>query len=69
MIEHISLGPNGGNGPFDATPSDASDDGRSILLNSYEQLLSTDTDDEFDKYLRVGGATHLVSGPPGVDPS
>jgi hypothetical protein len=64
VLDHISVGPNGGNGAFDAHPTDASDDGRSIVVHTAEQLLSQDTDDRGDEYLRVGGATALLTGPP-----
>jgi hypothetical protein len=63
ITHHISVGPNGWNGPYDAFPLDVSDDGRSILLRTPEQLLAQDTDAQEDLYLRTGGATFLVSGP------
>ena len=65
VLEHISIGPNGGNGPFGILGGSAqvSDDGRSVLLTTREPLLAQDTDDKLDMYLRAGGATYLVTGP------
>ena len=40
----ISIGPNGGNGPFNASFEGVSTDGASVLFETYEPLVSADTD-------------------------
>ena len=69
----LSLGPNGGNGAYDANFVRASVDGSKIWLETREPLVSSDTDgfceDEFgqftlpcfDVYQRSGGNTTLIS--------
>ena len=56
----------GGNGSFDASYQDASDDGSHVLFRTAEQLVATDTDSQEDLYERADGVTSLVStGPAG----
>ena len=69
----LSLGPNGGNGAFDANFVGASADGSKVWLETREPLVSGDTDgaceDEFgmfvlpcfDVYERSGGTTTWIS--------
>jgi hypothetical protein len=51
----LSLGPNGGNGAFDATLAGASADGSKVWLQTREPLVSGDTDgaceDEFENFV------------------
>ena len=70
----ISIGPDGGNGPFGANFEGVSADGTGVLFNTDESLVSADTDTENDVYERSGGQTTLIStGPSGgngaFDPS
>ena len=60
----VSIGPDGGNGPFEAEYADASDDGSRIFFETEESLLAVDTDEATDVYERFGGATTLVSTGP-----
>ncbi len=62
----ISIGPNGGNGAFPATYGGISQDGTKVFFRTAEKLVSTDTDNAMDLYLRSAGATTLLSlGPNG----
>ena len=70
----ISIGPDGGNGPFGANFEGVSTDGTGVLFSTDESLVSADTDAENDVYERSGGQTTLIStGPAGgngvFDPS
>jgi hypothetical protein len=60
----ISIGPDGGNGPFNASFAGASDDGTQVFIVTAEQLVSPgDTDTSLDVY-EIGAATTLVSTGP-----
>jgi len=62
----ISTGPNGGNGAFAATYSGASQDGAKVFFRTSEKLVTTDTDNAIDVYMRSAGTTTLISlGPNG----
>jgi hypothetical protein len=62
----VSIGPNGGNGPFPAFRAGISDDGSRVFLRTLESLVAEDTDTRFDVYERSGGTTTLLSiGPDG----
>jgi hypothetical protein len=62
----VSTGPNGGNGPFNASQATASADGSHVFFYTDEALVSADTDDSRDIYERFADATRLVStGPNG----
>ena len=62
----ISIGPDGGNGPFGANFAGVSTDGASVLFETSEPLISADTDAQNDVYERSGGQTTLIStGPAG----
>ena len=62
----ISIGPDGGNGPFGANFEGVSTDGASVLFETSEPLVSADTDTQHDVYERSGGQTTLIStGPNG----
>jgi hypothetical protein len=62
----ISTGPNGGNGPIDASFDGASKDGSIVWFNTNESLVPGDTDGRRDVYQRSGGTTTLLStGPSG----
>jgi hypothetical protein len=61
----ISVGPNGGNGPFPASPR-ALSDGSRIVFSTRESLVAADTDSNTDLYERVGNTTTLLTvGPSG----
>jgi hypothetical protein len=63
---HVSTGPIGGNGAFDAFFDGVSDDGSTVFFNTDEPLVSSDFDERQDVYMRGGGTTtHLSIGPAG----
>ena len=47
----VSVGPSGGNGPFDATVEGTSEDGTRIIFQTAERLTSADTDSHHDVYV------------------
>jgi hypothetical protein len=56
----------GGNGAFDVTYEDASEDGTRVIFRTAEPLVAADSDTQPDLYQRWKGATSLVStGPAG----
>ena len=57
----ISTGPSGGNGNFDAFPSDVSSNGLRVFFETEESLVAGDTDAFFDVYQRFNGTTTLMS--------
>ena len=62
----ISIGPDGGNGPFSAYFAGVSTNGASVVFETSEPLVSADTDTQYDLYERSGGQTTLISiGPDG----
>jgi hypothetical protein len=62
----VSTGPDGGNAAIPALFRDASDDGTHVFFETYESLVSTDTDPTTDVYERFNGITTRVSfGPAG----
>jgi hypothetical protein len=62
----VSIGPDGGNGAFDAQYGGTSADGSHAYFTTTESLVSADTDSSTDVYERVGTTTTLVStGPTG----
>lgn len=62
----VSIGPTGGNGPSDAFFDGVSGDGSRVFFDTDEKLVSGDTDNFIDVYMRSGGTTTLVStGPAG----
>jgi hypothetical protein len=73
-LEHASVGPSGGNGPYDAfAPSSGfsltrqsaiSEDGSMALFMTGEQLVPEDQDSGNDIYSRGGGTTTLLSTGP-----
>jgi hypothetical protein len=66
LLELLSTGPAGGNGPADATFVAASKDGTHVFFVTKESLVPADTDNSVDIYERSGGTTTLVStGPSG----
>jgi hypothetical protein len=60
----LSTGPNGGNGAFDAIYGGASEDGSRVFFETYDSLVSTDTDGFQDIYERSAGTTTLISTGP-----
>ncbi len=63
---HLSTGPAGGNGTFDATLVGLSLDAQRVFLESAEVLVGTDTDAVSDVYERFAGTTtHISTGPSG----
>jgi hypothetical protein len=66
LISTGSEGPEGGNGPFDASFAGISGDGSRVFFNTSERLVPEDQDSSSDIYVRSGGVTELVStGPEG----
>ena len=57
----ISIGPAGGNGPYAASFDHVSQDGSTVIFETGEGLVPTDTDSSRDVYARAGGATTLLS--------
>jgi hypothetical protein len=64
-LEHISVGPGGGNGAADAFMEGVSNDGLRVFFTTDESLVATDTDSSYDLYERQGGTTTLLSIGPG----
>ena len=60
----VSTGPDGGNGAFWSDFVDASTDGKHVFFETYESLVSADTDSAADVYERANGQTTLVSCSP-----
>jgi methylglyoxal synthase len=69
VIDRVSQGPAGGNGPTHVDQGMASADGRCVVFLTDEKLTSDDPNNRKDIYERCDGATILVSiGPaPGAD--
>jgi hypothetical protein len=65
----VSLGPAGGNGTSDSFFDGASGDGARVFFETYEPLVSADTDTYPDVYERYKGTTTLLSGPAGSNTS
>ena len=66
LLSLDSVGPAGGNGPFNAFYRGVSADGARLWLETDEALVPGDTDGFVDVYERAGGVTRLVStGPDG----
>ncbi len=64
----VSVGPVGGNGPFEAEYEGVAADGSRVFFVTEESLLSADTDEAEDIYQRAGGVLSLISvGPQGGD--
>jgi hypothetical protein len=68
LVERVSVGPTGGNGPFYVNAESSykggvSTDGRHIFFETPEQLTAADTDSSVDVYDRdpVAGTTTLIS--------
>ena len=57
----ISIGPAGGNGPYAASFDHVSQDGSTVIFETGEGLVPTDTDSSRDVYARAAGATTLLS--------
>src|SRR5205823_13778250 len=60
-LEHVSIGPSGGNGSIGAGFSGSSADGRHVFFTTTESLVPADTDSSADVYDRSNGVTTLVS--------
>jgi hypothetical protein len=69
VTSRLSFGPAGGNGSidefFDASYAGSSADGTRVFFETNEELVSGDTDIQWDVYQRSGGTTTLVSTAPG----
>jgi hypothetical protein len=62
----VSTGPSGGNGAFNVVFDRVSSDGTTVLFDTSESLVATDTDTSRDVYQRTGGTTTELSvGPTG----
>jgi hypothetical protein len=62
----ISIGPSGGNGPYEARVEVMAQDGSRVIFSTLEPLVAADTDSSRDLYERLGGTTTLLSvGPSG----
>jgi hypothetical protein len=57
----VSVGPDGGNGPFDVNFDEFTETGDHALFETRESLVTTDTDTANDIYDRSGGTTTLIS--------
>ena len=57
----LSIGPDGGNGPFPAYFDAASVDGTRVILATDEVLNAVDADGQFDVYQRAGGTMNVLS--------
>jgi hypothetical protein len=57
----VSIGPDGGNGPFPAYFDGASQDGTRVILSTDEVLTDPDADANFDVYRRDGGTISVLS--------
>ncbi len=65
VVELVTTSAAAGNGPFDADPVGATDDGSRVFFETEEPMVASDTDTEQDVYERTGGVTTLVSTDPG----
>ena len=65
VVELVTTSAAAGNGPFDADPVGATDDGSRVFFETDEPMVASDTDTEQDVYERTGGVTTLVSTGPG----
>jgi hypothetical protein len=64
----MSVGPDGGNGPFNVVFDRITPDGGAALFDTSESLVGSDTDGNRDVYQRSGGTTTELSvGPAGGD--
>ncbi len=61
----VSIGPNGGNGPYDSFFDGASQNGTDVFFHTQDSLVSADTDGFKDVYERLAGVTTEVSVGPG----
>lgn len=64
QVTLISTGPDGGNGTFFAAYRGATPDGSHVYFETFEPLVSADTDLNQDVYDASGGQTQLVSASP-----
>jgi hypothetical protein len=62
----VSTGPNGGNGTWDAVLRGQSADASVLVIGTGERLTPDDTDDQYDLFVRSGGATTKLT--PGNGP-
>jgi hypothetical protein len=60
----VSIGPAGGNGPFESGGAQISQSGTAIVFMSSDRLTADDTNSNPDLYLRAGGQVTLLSGGP-----
>ena len=60
----VSTGPDGGDGPFEASLEGNSADGSRVFFGTAEQLVAVDGDAARDVYERAGGVTTLISTGP-----
>ncbi len=62
----VSIGPDGGNGPFEAEYADTSEDGSRVFFETEDSVLAADSDEVTEVYERHGEALSLVwVGPQG----
>jgi hypothetical protein len=64
MVRLVSTSPVSQDGPFDAIFGGASADGSRVFFSTAEPLLTSDTDNGYDVYERMGDETKLVSTSP-----
>ena len=59
VVELVTTSAAAGNGPFDADPVGATDDGSRVFFETDEPMVASDTGTEQDVYERTGGVTTL----------
>jgi methylglyoxal synthase len=64
VVDHVSQGPVGGNGPVHHQQGYLSDDGRCVTFTSDEKLTNDDQNSRGDIYERCGSTTSLISTGP-----
>src|SRR3954469_25117291 len=67
VIDRVSQGPSGGNGPGQVDQGDVSSDGHCVVFNTTEGLTSDDLNNRNDIYERCDGVTSRVSTGPAAN--
>jgi hypothetical protein len=64
-VSLVSVGPDGGNGAFDANFRDTSPDGSNVFFETDESLVAADSDSQTDVYESAGTTSLVSTGPSG----